>query len=715
MLKILETKYLLLTKLNFDMRKLTNFLKFGVLPLLCLALAVGCNKGPEEDSGNGGGNNLPPVEKDSTIKLSKTSVSVGLAGGSFLLEYSIENPHAGEKISAEAAEDWVNGFNYGIADVLQFKVDANETSEPRECLVTVKYRYAEDAVFVVKQGAKSTAGFTFENITTDLFSYTVDIIPDDKTAPYLIMSNPATYIYTSGLETGEDFYKDDVAYFGYFGQYYGQTAEQLMLELCNIGNTYGEVIEDCVSGMPYVLYCYYLDGESGALMSEVVMCDVVTKEPEKKPVTFTMNYEVDGTLVKASVVPEGYDGAYYFDMLNSVLADSYLEAFDFLENKPSEAVEFYWSDAIYNMSQDMAYEDIISFYDCRGVYEDGTPRSEYEFELLANHDYYLFAFAMDEHGLPGSVPQIVKVTTGDVQPSDNQITTSVTNITAQTATINFETSNNDYYIAGWEKASDWATFGNNDAERQQYLLTNRSYELISGNYSQNVIGLEPETDYVLYAFGSRGGVATTNYIATTPFKTRKVSGGLASIEIKDLGYYIASDLAEYPGWEFMSSDYYSNKVIFPQAVEITGEWSAFWVQAYIWTNREHEVYNDKQYRDGLVWHIDQYGSMSLDKTYIPFDVDGYYEIAGLVIDNYGDYSDIAKISVRTSYNGAEKDPQKFIDWWNGDDSNVGLQSLVIDDEPKQLFKEKISGKKVSERTFETREVAPEKGKIVNRH
>jgi hypothetical protein len=107
--------------------------------------------------------------------------------------------------------------------------------------------------------------------------------------------------------------------------------------------------------------------------------------------------------------------------------------------------------------------------------------------------------------------------------------------------------------------------------------------------------------------------------------------------------------------------------------------------------------------------------MTTDKGYILFDVDNYYEIVGLVIDNYGDYSDIAKITVRTSYNGAEKDPQKFIDWWNGDDSNVGLQSLVIDDEPKQLFKEKISGKKVSERTFETREVAPEKGKIVNRH
>jgi hypothetical protein len=323
---------------------------------------------------------------------------------------------------------------------------------------------------------------------------------------------------------------------------------------------------------------------------------------------------------------------------------------------------------------------------------------------LANHDYYFFAFAMEEHGLPCSVPQVIKVTTGDVQSSDNVITTAVSNITAQTATISFTTSNDDYYIAGWEKASDWATFGNNDAERQEYLLTNRTFELISGNYSQEAIGLEPETDYVLYAFGSRGGKATTNYISTTPFKTRKISGGLASIKINNLGYYIASDLAELSGWEFLAGDYYSGKVIFPQDVEITGEWSAFWVQSYIWTNREHETYDEKQYRDGLVWLISQHGSMNTDKTYIPFDADGYYEIVGMVIDQYGDYSEIAKVCLRTPYSGAEKDPKKFAEWWNAedDDNGVEIQSLVVEnnEQPKQLFKNKISGKKASEMTFE---------------
>ena len=675
------------------MRKLTNFVKFGVLPLLALALAVGCEKGPKEEQGDG-----PQFEKDSVIKLSKTTINVGVGGGSQLLEYTIENAHQGEKISAEAAEEWVNGFNYGITGALQFNVDANDGTEPRECLVTVKYRFAEDVVFTVKQSARTNAGFKLENVTSDLFSYTVDVIPDDKTAPYIIMSADATYIAQSGFETPEDYYEDDIFYFGWLGQFYGMDAVGIMQERSRVGDERGITIGDGVSGVPCTFYCYYFDWTTGALISDIAMFEIVTKEPEKIDVQFNVEYTVEGPLVKADVTPTNYEGAYYFDMLNGLVVDSYLETFDFLNNDPAEAAEYYWSNAVSAMSQDMSYDQIVAFYNCQGNYEDGTPRSHYEFELLANHDYYLFAFAMEEHGLPASKPHIVKITTGDVEPSDNVITTSVTNVTAQSATINFTTTNDDYYIAGWEKASDWATFGNNDAERQEYLLTNRSFELIKGNYSQNVIGLEAETDYVLYAFGSRGGVATTDYIATTTFKTRKVSGGLASIEIVDNGYYAASDLATIPGFEFFGNESYSGKMILPMEFKITGEYTAFFSTIWDWTGR-NDIYTDQQYRDNLVWSLNEYGTMSTDKTYSILNNDSDYELVALVVDQYGDFSDVAKLCVSTSYAGAKTDPAEFEAWWNaGKEEGPGLQSLAS--EPKQLFKNKIKGMKASEMTFE---------------
>ena len=682
------------------MRKFIDFVKFGVLPLLFITLGVACTENNKTDEPNG-----PDFQKDSVIKLSKTTVSVGVGGGSQLLEYTIENPHQGEKISAEAAEEWVNGFNYGITGALQFNVDANDGTEPRECLVTLKYRFAEDVVFTVKQSARTSAGFKLENVTSDLFSYTVDVIPDDKTAPYIVMSADATYIVQSGFETPEDFYEDDIFYFGWLGQFYGKDAVGVMQERSRVGDERGITIGDAVSGIPHTFYCYYFDYATGALISDIAMFEIVTKEPEKIDVQFNVEYTVEGPLVKADVTPVSYDGTYYFDMLNGLVADSYLESFDFLNNDPAEAVEYYWSNAVGTMSQSMSYDEIVSFYNCQGEYEDGTPRSHYEFELLANHDYYLFAFAMEEHGLPRSKPQIVKITTGDVEPSDNEITASVSNVTAQSATISFTTSNDDYYIAGWEKASDWATFGNNDAERQQYLLTNRSFELIKGDYSQNVIGLEPETDYVLYAFGSRGGVATTDYIATATFKTRKVSGGLASVEIVDNGYYAASDLATISGFEFFGGEYYNGKMILPLEFKITGEYSAFFNTIWDWTGRT-DIYDDQQYRDNLVWSLNEYGTMSTDKSYTILNNDSYYEIVALVVDQYGDFSDVAKLSVSTSYNGAKTDPSEFEAWWNGD-NDVELQSLVYNDEPKQLFRSKISGRKASEMTFERERVVVE--------
>ena len=664
------------------MKSIKN-LMWALLPIFALTFAVGCEKGPEEEN-----KEHPEVTKDSTITLDKSKIDASLAGGDYLVQYTIENAHAGEKITAEAAESWVNNFDTSISGILYFKVDANDTDAARECLVTVKYRYAEDVVFVVKQGAKVSAGFTLENVTSDYFSYTVDVIPENKTMPYIMMSADPKYIVASGFEDGQDFYEDDVNYFAWLGQFYGQSAAQVMQDRAKVGNQYGITPGKGAAGIPYTFYCYYIDYETGALLSDVAFFEIETKSPEKIAADFNVEYSVDGCVVTVDVTPNGFDGAYYFDMLNGLMVDDYLATFDFLENE-GDVAEFYWSFAVQDMmfNGDMNGQTIRDYYNCQGTYEDGTPRSHYEFELLANHTYYLFAFAMEENGLCCSEPKIVKIETEGVPMSDNVITPSVSKITVQTAYISFKTTNNDYYIAGWEKASDWATYGNTDAERQKYLLENLSYEFIQGDYEQNVIGLQGGTDYILYAFGSRGGVATTEQIFTCPFSTKSTDAGNATIEYVDNGYYAASDLAELPGWEFFGGDYYSGMFILPLEYHIEGEWESFFSSIYNWTGR-NDLYNDTQYRDGLVWSINQYGSMTLDKSYSILENDSFYIIASMVIDTEGQYSAIDKFEVSTSYDGARTNAEDFDKWWNGDNGGPGLQSLVIDDEPKQLFSAK---------------------------
>lgn len=702
------------------MRTLKNFLMMGLMPIMALALMVGC-----QDTPDGPDQPTPPaVEKDCTIKLGKTSISTSLAGGSYLLEYTIqyngegENPHKNEKISAEAAESWVKDFNYAITGALQFTVEPNPTDAERECLVTVKYRFAEDVVFTVKQGAAVKAGFALENVTVTYFDYTVDVIPENKNLPYIVMSASPEYIVASGFETGQDYYEDDIAYFSWLGQFYGMSAAQIMQERCKVGDERGITVSNGASGVPYTFYCYYFDYESGSLLSDVTFFTVETAKPEKKEVDFNMTYEiVDGCMVVADVTPIGYTGDYYFDVLNSIQVQDYLDNMDFLNDEP-RVVEYWWANAVQEMMKDMSNAEIVANFTCVGNNADGTPKSHYEFELLANHDYYLFAFAMEENGLCCSTPKVVKLTTGDVAMSNNEITPSVSKLTSRTATFSFTTTNDDYYVAGWQKASDWATYGSNDAERQEYLIHNMDYNLLSGNVSTSVIDLEPETDYVLYAFGSRGGVATTDKIFTETFRTKGLNGSV-SIERVDRGYYDASDFADKAGYEYLSN--YAGKAIFPIEVKFSDEnHGDYFFETYNWTNRaESEYYNDQQYIDGLVWSINEYGSATATHTYTFLDFGGKYEFVAIVFDADGQMSKLYREWIEPNYDGCG-DADDYVAWWDAyqQSQNEGpnLSSIVYNEVAADKFFSEKSPKaqRVSEMTFSNERVQMSADEIIAR-
>ena len=683
------------------MRTLKNFLMMGLMPIMALALVVGCTEpGTDEPTEP---HDKPNYTKDSVIKLGKTTVSASLSGGTYLIEYTIENPHQGEKISAEAAESWVKDFNYGITGALGFTVEANPTDVERECLVTVKYRYAEDVVFTVKQGAAVKAGFALENVTATYFDYTVDVIPENKTLPYIVMSAAPEYIVASGFQTGQDYYEDDLAYFSWLGQFYGMSAAQVMQTRAKVGDQRGVTVSGATSGVPYRFYCYYFDYDSGALLSDVQIFVVETPKPDKINVEFTMETEiVDGCLVKANVTPNaGFEGDYYFDVLNESLINSYIEDSlmgEFLTT-PELVVEYWWSKSVQSMMQDMSSDQILANYTCQGTNPDGSPKSYYEFELLANSTYYLFAYAMEGNAFCCSTPQIVKIETGNVSMSDNVITPAVSKVTARTATFTFTPTNDDYYVAGWEKASDWATYGNNDAERQDYLIHNLDYYLLSGVQSTNVLNLESDTEYVVYAFGSRGGVATTSQIFTTTFKTKSGEAGNVSISLPDRGYYDAADFSNHSGYEYLSN--YSGYAVCAIEVQFSDEEHGdYFFDIYDWTNREHEVHTDQDLMDHYVWSINEYGSMTATHTYTFLEFGRVYEISGVVLDLDGQFSSLYRRWIRPTYDGCG-DAADYVAWWDAyqQSQGPGLQSLVVN----ELFKQKgEKGERVSEKTFESK-------------
>lgn len=709
------------------MRNFKNFLLMGLLPLVGFALLAGCDETPDKVDDKPVV--PPPVEKDATIRLAKTSITAAVSGGSYHIEYDIENAHQGEKLSAVAAEEWVYDFDTTLSGAIGFKVAPNDGDVERETLVTVSYRFAEDVTFVVKQGAMTSATFSVEKVESgsEYFSFTVNIFPSNKQLPYIVMSASPSYIAEWGLESDEALYMDDFSYFEYIGKFYGMSTVEVMQNRAKLGDERNLTVGQAIPGETYIIYCYYFDYDSGALISDIARFEITVDHPEVQdldPNYFTFEYEIVGPRVHTDVKSSA-DVDYYYDVMTEAELN-YAESAGYTKE---EYIKKWWANIVGNMYHSDGYStyDIVAQNTCQGTDSTtGRPRSQWSYDLLANTNYYLFAFNMSEDALCVTTPQFVKFTTGAVEPSDNQISISVDGITAYRASVNIEAtydkSEDNYrhaYVTHIATADEWKTFGANDTARMNYIKNNFALEYMWGNQSISYSNIEPDTEYVAYAFGLYGGVVTTQ-LWTATFRTKSDAPGEVDITLKDLGYYDPADLAMEPGFEFFGSESYSGVAITPLSIEFSKKnHGDYFLEIYDWTGRNDE-YNDEQYMSGLIWQIETYGSYSTTDTYTMLKWGGRYVIVGIVVDVNGQYSKLFKREYVPSYDNV-RPVEDFIGWWNTWNGGGSLQSLVVSEAPvaeknnnvievdasvsKRLVKS--NRVKASEMTFENKNVKPE--------
>lgn len=725
------------------MKNIKNFLLMGLLPLFGLALLASCEKDPQTDNGNDP--QRPSTEKDSKIVLKSKTVTAAVAGETCYLEYEIVNPHDGEKITAEAVDNWVSDFNTSLSGALSFKVAANTSDNARETLVTVSYHYAEDVTFTVKQGAFTSAGFSVEQVTgnQEYFSYTVNVYPEDKTLPYIVMS--ASPAYLEGF-TDEDLYKDDFDYFKYIGSYNGKSAVEVMHDRAKIGDEYGITVGMATPGETYIVYCYYFDYDSGTLLSAIDRFEITVEHPEVKPVAddyFTFSAEAVGPRVFAEVT-SSTTADYYFDVMSETQLEE-VAAYGFTKEA---YIQYWWATIVANLThkEGLSTAAIVAQNTCQGMNtETNQPRSKWTYDLLAETTYYLFAFNMDENALCVTTPKLYKFTTGKVEPSDNQLTITVSDVTSYRATVTidatYEKSEENYrhaYIVDIATLEDWKKFGATDEARMKYIAQNTEYEYMWGDNPIGFTNLEAETDYVVYAFGLYGGVPTTQ-LWTSQFKTKSDAPGEVDIELVDHGYYDPADLATQTGLEFFGGDSYSGKAIFPMEITFTAKnFGDYFVNIYDWscpacggdgcgscknTGKRFDLYDDSQYISGLLWDIETKGSYSTTNTYTMLNWNSYYTIVAIVVDVNGQYSKLFKRDVRPVYENAG-DVADFTDWYyswqDGGSSGPGLQSVVVEETPAEakanyievdasLAKTSVKGNylKASEREFNYEVATPE--------
>ena len=98
-------------------------------------------------------------EYPSSIRLSKSVVEFGNAGGTQSVAFTIENSKGGS-VTAEDNADWVDAVVDFNAEVV-ITVDAN-TGDAREATVTVNYEYAKAVKITVKQTEAGNSNFDVE-------------------------------------------------------------------------------------------------------------------------------------------------------------------------------------------------------------------------------------------------------------------------------------------------------------------------------------------------------------------------------------------------------------------------------------------------------------------------------------------------------------------------------------------------------------------------
>ncbi len=255
------------------------------------------------------------------------------------------------------------------------------------------------------------------------------------------------------------------------------------------------------------------------------------------PLSFTIQLSnITSTSVKMAVTPSNDTDTYFFDVVETRVLGHY--------STPGAFVTDYISQlkAIYE-EYGLALGDALS---------QGPDSWEYQAgDLNPGTEYYAFAFGVTPEGVITSAVAMEPFKTLEAVPSgpsDNELSISVTQVTATGALVSVTPSNDDtYYFDVIEKSAidefgapldfalDYIVKLKNTYEAYGYTLADA---LSSGPDNMSYDGLlSPNTEYYAFAFGATANCAITTGVVTVPFTTPEMVKGDKALDNLSYGYF----------------------------------------------------------------------------------------------------------------------------------------------------------------------------------
>ena len=363
----------------------------------------------------------------------------------------------------------------------------------------------------IKQSASDALTFEMEICDIKTTSCSSKLYPSDKQTPYIVYMAEKDYILGSQISTEEELFRDDYATFTSWAESAGATNLKKFMEQYEIFYTGDSYIgwTGMVPDREYVIYAYAIEfNEEG---TDYTLASAVTHEVVILPthifsdIEFDVNITVDGPKATYEFEPINWDGKYYIDIYaegdymyvaeGSTPDDAYCKQ---VANNWIGMINIY-------MQSGYSAEQLIDLMCLQGP-------DSYSEVRLSNTNYCMVFYGIEMvDGLPQvtTKPYIAHFQTEKVEASDMVIDIKVENCYVRVADVTITPSTNEEpYVATFLKKSDVPY--NDGNEIINWLLNfDLSGNTYRGTIKSNIVGLEPDTEYIALAFGYYGGVVTT--------------------------------------------------------------------------------------------------------------------------------------------------------------------------------------------------------------
>ena len=502
------------------MKKILN-----IVAILSLFVGVGCTEKQNEDK-----------KGNTTFTLEETEVNATAEGMDVEINYTITKPQSGAVVLTECKDGWIKNLSTATYGMIKFTVEPNFKKEARETKIKVSYTAVEGSFeIVVKQEASDREKFSFDILSKEPTALSIEVSPADTNTAYICRTYTKAHMDAFGLIYDEGIINydldaiEDEAY---------AASQTLLNYLQNIAYT-GKAIVDFTELVPdteYVVYCYHLNlSNAQATDWEVYTETIRTAKTQNIDEDITMSFEVKGANVKQTVTTK-HEDTYYFTECWSL---NDFKAYFGSNATPEQIFPRRWNEQV-TMKCDMGYQPHTIIEE---LCHQGTQTISYE-SLKANTSYVFYVFAVNpETAFTATEIVTETVSTLNVNESGMTITISVKNIYPTTADVYWTASDeNGKFARSVFTKADFNALGANDDEKLATILANYDFYQAVGYTDMNLTGLQPNTEYVAFAYGLEGSTPNTR-IFTTEFKTKSNTPGQSNISMSWGNHYNMADIA----------------------------------------------------------------------------------------------------------------------------------------------------------------------------